>query len=192
MAVSNTSIANRALQLLGARRIESLAEDSTNAKAMNAAFEPLRKALLRKHQWNFATKRASIAADSTETLYEGLNRFRLPDDFLALRRRQTTATRTDRQDWQIEGNFIVTSDSAPLEIRYTYDVTDPAQFDSLFTELLAVELALAVVDTITGSNVKRQTLVFFRDDLLFSARKANAFESDPGEPPEDDWVKSMR
>ena len=39
MAISRVQLANRALQKLGAKRIESLTQDHPNARSMNAAFE---------------------------------------------------------------------------------------------------------------------------------------------------------
>ena len=61
---SEVDIANRALQKLGAESIVSLTQDSENARACNLCYEPIRDAELRAHPWNFAIKRASLAADS--------------------------------------------------------------------------------------------------------------------------------
>lgn len=193
MAQSNVAIAKRALQMLGARTISSLTQDHPNARAMNTAFEPVRDKLLRQYQWNFAKKRASVAADAVQTTYEGLNRFLKPNDFIALLREDTTASLATRKDWEIEGNYIVTGDSAPLEFRYIARITDPKQFDSLFDELFAAELALATVDEITESNVKAQRIQLqYRDPALLAARQANALESPPQDAAEDEWLQAMR
>jgi len=51
---TNVSIANRALQKLGAKSIESLTQDSPNARSMNTAFVKIRDKLIRKYPWSFA------------------------------------------------------------------------------------------------------------------------------------------
>src|SRR5262245_52196167 len=101
MAVSEVSIANLALQKQGASsKIEALDQDSANARSIATAYESVRNALLRRYQWSFAIKRASIAADATLTTWGELNRFPLPDDFARLIRDDETGVRTD---WRIEG-----------------------------------------------------------------------------------------
>lgn len=193
MAESVVAIANRALQILGAKRISALDQDHPNARAMNTAYAPVRDALLRKYDWNFAKERASVAADATDDLYEGLKRYRLPNDYARLMRRTMTSYYLEsRRDWQIEGGFILTADSAPLNFRYIKKVTDPAIHDPMFDELLAVELALATVHDVTGSNVKKKDLRVDRAEALADARRANAFENDSDDPVEDSWVATMR
>ncbi len=192
MADSEVTIANRALQILGAKRISSLTQDAPNARSMNTAFIPIRRALQRKYRWNFCIKRASIAADTEQDLYEGLNRFRLPNDFvMLLRDAQTSYWQDFQRDWQIEGGFILTSDGAPLEFRYQADITDVSKFDPMFDELFAYELALATVQDVTGSNVKNSELRQDRDRALADARRANAFENDGDDLIVDTWIRTM-
>ena len=81
---SNVEIANRALQMLGAERITSLTEDSVNARAVNAAFEPVKLAELRKHTWSFAVTRAQLAASATAPLFTKTTSYPLPSDFIRL------------------------------------------------------------------------------------------------------------
>lgn len=190
---SDVQIANRALQKLGAGRISSLSQNHPNARSMNAAFVRVRQRALREHPWNFAIKRASVAKDGSETLYEGLNKYRKPNDFLRLLRDDESAVAQQvRHDWQIEGDFIVSADAAPLKFRYIADITDPQKYDPLFDEYFATVLALETVDEITGSNTKKRAL---KDDLLDlrrEARRVNGMENDANEPAEDAWVSSMR
>lgn len=193
MAESDAAIANRALQKLGATsRISSLDQDSPNARAMKTAFVPVRDALLREYDWNFAIKRASIAADSTDELYEGLKRYPKPNDFIRLLREKFTTGTNDRQDWQIEGGFILTLDGSPLQFRYIARITDPQQFDPAFDELLAAKLALETVDDITDSTTKPDRLERYVNTALATARRVNAFENKADELQEDDWIIAMR
>lgn len=184
---SNVEIANRALQILGAKTIVSLTEDSRNARAINLAFEPVKLSELRKHHWSFAVKRASLAASSTAPLFNRTASFPLPSDFVSLLPPDPEVNFNDL-DWQIEGRNIVTNDDAPLEIRYIYNVTDPNEMDVLFREALSARLALELGEEITQSNAKKSDAKAMYDDTISQAKKANAIERVAQKPPEDIWV----
>lgn len=188
MAASNVSIANRALQILGTSRIESLTQDHPNARTMNTAFEPVRDALMRRYRWNFTKTRASIAADASQTEWGNLNRYTLPADYARLIRDNETGLRVD---WRVERGFIVTRDAAPLEFKYHAIVTDPALFDALFCELFSHELALKTCKEVTG-NKASDDLHAQRKDALDTAKQGNAYEEDAVEGLEDDWLVAMR
>lgn len=187
MAVSNVSLANRAIQILGSTNtIESLTEDSANARTMNRVLEPRRRALLRKFRWGFAIKRKSQAADGDQTVFGELNKYALPSDFIRLLR---DVDHPDyRKDWRIEGRFIVTDEASPLEFRYIADITDPTLWDALFFEALAHDLAHETCKEVTGSTGAKQDI---KDDLkriLADAKQAGSYEEDPIEALEDDWL----
>lgn len=184
---SKVEIANRALQILGAKRIVALDEDSRNARAINAAFEPVKLAELRKHCWGFATKRAQLAASSTAPLFSRSNSFPLPSDFVRLLPPDPEMNLND-MDWVIEGRNIITNDSAPLDVRYVYDVTDPNEMDALFRESFAAKLAEQLCEEITQSNTKIATASLLYKDIIAEAKRANAIEKVAEKPPEDEWV----
>lgn len=192
MAVDEVTIANRALQKLGARRIDSLGEDSPNARSVAEAYPVVRDRLLRQYAWNFAIGRARVAADADLTLWGELNRFRKPDDFLRLLRGTEAGTDDIERvkTWRLEGNFIVTDAAAPLEFRYVRRVTNPAEFDSLFAELLAVTLAAEIADDITQDSGRVERLYAEKDVLEAEARKVNSLENPAEEPPEDSWLQA--
>lgn len=184
---SEVGICSRALQKLGARRISSLTEDSSNARACNAAYEVLRDAELRAHPWSFATDRASLAADSSSPDFGRSNAFQLPSDCLRLLP-PYPEDNLNSHDWQIEGRKIYTDESAPLRIRYIKKVSDPNEMDPLFRELLATRIALELCEEVTQSNTKKDAL---KDDYrngLNEARRANAIERVAQQPPEDEWI----
>lgn len=190
MAASNVSIANRALQIIGTpNRIESLTQDHPNARTMNAAFEPVRNALLRRYKWNFAKTRASVAADASDTLWGNLNRYTLPGDYARLCRDDETGLRTD---WKVEGGYIITQDASPLQFIYIALVTNPGQFDPLFCEALSAKLALETCAEITESSAKEDRIKERFKDAMADARQGNAYEEDAELPLEDDWVTCRR
>lgn len=192
-AVSSVTIANRALQRLGATRISSLTQNHPNARSINAAYDTTRRRLLRLYAWSFAKMRASIAADATQTVYDALNRYQVPNDFVRLIRNPgNSASEQQRRDWEIEGGFIVTQDGSPLQFRYIADVTDEAQFDPMFVEAFACQLAYEACEEITGSTGKRQALLVDLKTIIQQARFSNAIERDSDVPVEDDWVLAMQ
>ena len=152
MAISNVAIANRALQKLGAKRIESLTENSPNARSMNAAFAIVRDAELRRYTWSFAIKRASIAADGAGPEWNDWNRYGLPNDFIALIRDDETDT---FMDWKIEGLYILSADASPLKIRYLAQIDDPTFYDPVFVGAFSMKLASETCEEITQSTSKR-------------------------------------
>lgn len=189
MAISKVAVANLALQKLGASRIAALDEDSANARSMNAAYERVRRRLIRAYDWGFAITRASIAADASDTLFGDWNRFSKPNDYLRLLMDNEDDTVVD---WRIEGLYIVTKDASPLEIRYLADVDDPNVYDESFVEAFACALALQCCEEVTGSTNKKESI---REDFAVAIRegkKLGSFEKAEKDPPEDEWVEARR
>lgn len=184
---SAVEICNRALQKLGAKRITSLLQDTPNARSCNVAYEAVRDGLLRDHNWNFAIKRATLAADSTAPTWGRASSFTLPSDFLCLAKDYPEDNALTK-DWQIEGLSILTDDTAPLYVRYIWRVTDPNMMDSLFREALAARLACELCEEITQSNTKKQGLDADFEGIIQRAKNRNAIENIAAVPPEDDWI----
>lgn len=191
---SKVSIANGALERLGEKRIELLTQDDVRARSMNANFDSVRDALLRKYDWGFAIRRASIAADGSETLWGGHNRFGLPNDYIRLIRDDETGQAVD---WRIEagdaegdGTFIVTDDASPLEIRYIARIEDPNRYDATFIEALECALAMKSCKRITGSDAFKTDLARDYADAIAEAKRTGAIEKKAQEAPEDDWLNA--
>jgi hypothetical protein len=184
---SEVEIANRALLRVGATRITSLEEASANARAVNALFTTVRDAELRSHVWNFAIKRARLAADATAPAFGPANAFPLPSDFLRLLPPDKDTHYNDL-DWRVEGRRILTDAAAPLDIRYIYRVTDPNEMDALFREAFSMRLARELCEPLTQSNTKIQLIATDYEVAIRAARKADAFEEVAIEPPEDTWL----
>lgn len=184
---SEVEICNAALQKLGAKRIVELAEDSRNGRACNAAYSRLRDAELRAHTWNFAKSRASIPAAAEAPAFGKARSFPLPSDWLRMISPYPEMNSNSR-DWQIEDRAIYTNDSAPLQIRYIKQETDPNKMDPLFREALASRMAMEMCEEITQSNTKRQLAAQDYKSAISEARRTNAIESIPAESVEDTWI----
>lgn len=179
---SPTEIANRALQCLGDTPVLDISDDVERARIMKRAYDPVRKAELRSHIWNFARKRAVLAPDMEVPAFDFEYQFTLPGDCL-----RVLPGRHDR-DWEIEGRKILTNVGPALEIRYIADVTDTNLMDELFVEAFAKKLAMETAEKITQSTSKRQLAQQEYKDAISDARKVGAFEQPPQELPEDDWL----
>jgi len=184
---SDVEIANRALQKLGAKRIVSLTEDSRNGRAIAAAYGSVKRAVLRSHSWSCAIKRASLAAEATAPLFTRASSFQLPSDFIRLLPPDPEVNYNDL-DWQIEGRKIITNDTAPLDIRYIYEVTDPNEMDSSFREAFSMKLAYELAEEITQSNTKKDEALLAYKEAVAEARRINGIERVASKPPEDTWV----
>lgn len=201
---SDVEIVNRALTKLGAERILSLTDDVKNARVMNSMFVSVRDAELRRHNWNFAVKRASLAASTTDPDWGFDNAFPLPSDFLRLLDIDGSWSAVGLDDYIGRDNAIfrietvgddnikciVTDLSAPLLIRYTRRVTDANLMDSAYIEALACRLAAEGCESITQSNSKRDLAMREYNDAISSAILANAIENPPSALADDSWVMS--
>jgi hypothetical protein len=184
---SETSISNRALQLLGAKRITALTENSNNGRSCNACYEPLRDALLEKYRWTFSIKRAVLAADSTTPDWGRNNAFTLPSDYIK-RADPYNEDIYPGQDWEIEGNKIYSNEAGPLYLRYVARVTDVSTYSPLFCEALAHEMAMAMCEEITQSNTKKGTVEAALKKVMAEARISNSLEKMPMESPDGSWI----
>jgi hypothetical protein len=193
MATSKVAIANRGLQLLGAKRIESLAQDQPNARSMSAAYDAVRDNELRKFTWGFSIRRAAIAADGSQTEWGDWNRYSVPNDFIRLIRDDETGI---APDWRIEGSeigkVIITMDSSPLYIRYVSLVDDPNQYDASFREAFSAALAKATCFEITQSSRKMDACDAAYQDAIEEAKRIGSIEEPAQEFPEDDWILVQR
>lgn len=191
MAVSDVAIANLALQKLGTGRIASFDEDSTAAVEINACYSHLRRVELRRHSWNFARTRASLAASATAPAFDFDYAYPLPSDYLRL-----LPPNVNGLDWQIEShqgqNAILTNETGPLYVVYLADVTDPTRFDVCFDEMLACRIADHICEKITGSTTKGAKAMEDYKIARAEARRVNAFENIAGETPEDPWLAARR
>lgn len=180
-------ICNSALQKLGAKAIASLSENSVNARACVTAYDSSRLSELRNHYWNFARKRAVLAASATAPLFDRTNAFPLPADFLTLVPPDFDRNFNDRQ-WQIEGNQILCDDVPPLRIIYIADITDPNLMDANFRDALSARLAIEMCEQLTQSNSKIQTCAAAYKEAINKAKRANAFQNVPADAPEDTYI----
>lgn len=182
-STTKIGIINRALQILGQPSITSLTENSRGAKAMNRAYDSIFVTELEAHTWNFAIKRASLAASATAPIHGKSNYFPLPADFLYLAPDETTLNNPMNRDFNIEGHSIVSDEGAPLPIRYVSLSVQESEFSGTFAEAFSCALAMACCEELTNSNAKMQTVSALYDKAIKLARRRNDFQNAPIKSP---------
>lgn len=189
-------IANRALVLLGEKRITSLDDQTKGAATCKSQYDLTRQSELRAHRWGFAMKRAQLGASTTPPAFGFANLFPFPVDLVRLDFVGDCfagASTTDYRSWPeatfaVEGRAIVTDLAAPLDIRYVWDITDATQFDALFVDAFAHRLAIDVCMAMTDSSSKKQTLGVAYSLIIGDAVSVNAIERPPDVIADDSWI----
>jgi hypothetical protein len=92
--------------------------------------------------------------------------------------------------WVVESGALLTDEGAPLRLTYTRGVTNPAAFDPLFAETLAVRIAAEIAVALTESLGKAQALWQLYQQKLAEARRRDAQEGASERAREGGWVAS--
>lgn len=151
MAITPEDIANMALAVLDEAPIDSLDQDVKAARLLNLHFDLTREAELTKYAWACAILSASVVGTDTGSGDCTLNwAYELPDDCL----RPLPLTYNGEPDgipisWRQEAGIIYSDQSSPRVIRYIANLTDPNDWDSLFTEVLVAALAIKIAHPLT-------------------------------------------
>ncbi len=165
VTLSETSICNMSLAKLGANKIPKgqTVDDATGIEAVQCRlhYEQTRDALIRSHNWRFASARAELVA-TDDPDFEWDNAYDLPDDFLAMRSiYENTISDVNVRSYALEGKKLLTNDST-VDLRYVKKVTDVSEFDSLFIEVFVLQLALELTSLAGATPKIRESL---KDDL---------------------------
>lgn len=91
-------------------------------------------------------------------------------------------------DWQFEGDYLVTSDVGPINFRFVADVTDVTKMDDMFCEGLAARLGMEVCEPLTQSSTKLGTIAKIYASFISDAKTQNAIEIGTDVPPDDEYI----
>jgi len=124
--------------------------------------DPVRDDSIGLRYWDMVTARCP---------FEYSYRYSVPADFIRLK---PNYFKDNWIDARLEGAYILT-DETSLEIEYIKKITDPTEFDPLFTEVLICDLAIKLLITLAGSGYV--TLAARKDILgerMIAMRRARA------------------
>lgn len=198
---SQISIVNLALIKIGADRITSLADDVKQARVMLEIWDNVRRAELRRYNWNFAIGRQSLAALEETPAFGFANYFQLPTDCLKVIQVseyypigfgawQSGSVMSDTSEYQIEGRKIASNYGPPLYIKYIKDIEDTNTYDASFVEVLACKLAIEACEPITQSNTKLDAKWKEYKEAVRLALRADAVENPPADLQDSSWLQA--
>lgn len=178
-AVTVEDVANMALNILEEAPLKSLDEDTKAARLLNVHYETTRESELKKQAWSFAIFRAELDPEQDApigTYYR--YGYAMPADALrVLPLTENGEADGNRIPWKLEGGLILTTHYGPRLIRYIGNLTDPADWDSLFVEAIAARLAMKIAMPLTHKASILQGAKNAYEEAIADARRMNAIES---------------
>ena len=178
------SIANKALTRLGVDPITAFTDNTPQGRAVNRIYEALRRELVSAHVWNFALRKASIAALSTVPTHTFARAFQLPSDCLRL-----LDVVTDDL-YGVFGTTIETDAVAPLAITYIADISDPNQMPAYFRRALSLHLAADLAFLLTANATLAQSMESLAVSAESLARSYDAQEGEIDVQDEGTWLEA--
>lgn len=91
-------------------------------------------------------------------------------------------------DWNLEGQYLVSRESFPIVLRFVADVTDVRSFDDMYCEGLGARIALEICERVTQSTNKLGAIAAAYNKFMTDARVVNGIETGATEPPLDDYL----
>jgi len=174
---TEVSICSNALRRLGDDPITALTDDTERARLCNAFYVPSRDLVLRLHPWNFAVTRATLAQLSDTPAYEYAYQYALPADPYCLRvlEMQYKDYVFKIEHYASQGRVLLTNEGT-AKILYIAKVTDTAQFDSMFVDVLTAKLAVDLAYPVTNSVKLQDQMQKLFQQKLSEARSVDGQE----------------
>ena len=184
LSVSALKICNDALTLLGNNPIAALDENTKAARLCNQFYTSAVAATLRAYNWNCATARAELTADTEPPEFGFAIRYALPGDCL-----RVVAVSGNTHEWKIENGYILTN-SAVVQIIYIKRIS-ASEMDVMLSEAVAVKLASLIAFPLTNSATVAKAMFDLYKEKLADAHTMDAFENGTGEHlASDTWINA--
>lgn len=178
---SAVEVCNIALSKIGQFQITDIFLDSETERHCRLHLPIVRRSLLRRHAWCFATKTAELV-ESAVPGFGDWKRFDLPTDHLqtlALYEDEARGYRIDR--FRREKQSIITPHST-VHLEYVADVADASLWDSDFLECVTLKLGSVLSIPLGQGPAKAQALLQELEQIaLPQAQLNNAWEDGSGE-----------
>ncbi len=185
---SKVIICNKAFNLIRAKRISALTDDTVEARLCNDIYPLTLETILMEHPWSFAQKRADLAVvDETPAFTDDFMTivYQKPSDMLKVNFVNNRAA-----IFKVEGNKIL-SDTSDLAIKYTYINDIPQEYNSDFITAFAYLLASEMAFTLTNSRSLAEDMVKMYEGIkLPKAMSADSQQGTPQEPMQSEWLTS--
>jgi len=183
--VSPLAVVNLALARVNSTTLTSLTENRKEAAVAGAAYDLLRTALLREFNWQFSLRRASLAPEVNPPEFGFQFSYLKPTDCLRFigafeDPEDSRVTMTPRTfAFRFEGNRVL-ADKNPLLMLYVADVTNVADMDPMFVDVLTWRLAAEFSLSLAADKSGFQNMWELYERRLRKARQTGSIEQ-PGE-----------
>jgi hypothetical protein len=111
-----------------------------------------------------------------------------PDPKVAATSTLTTSAALRFLYFQLEGNWIISGQGAPILFRFIADVSDVTAMDDLFCEALGARVGYEICETITQSPAKLQAIGAAYQKFMADARTISWIETGSTEPQEEEYA----
>lgn len=194
---SKIEIWNQALGFIGTRTVAAETENTPEAIQCGLFWNAARRQALRDYPWNFAQRRAWLAAvpvpDGWEVEYS--HAYALPEDCLKALRLLAHGRSEQRfvlAHDAARGGTVLLTNAAEALLWYTADVEQVQVFDDLFQSVMARKLAALVCVPLLKNNSGKVGEL----EQLYRSALASAFEASSSEgaeqEKEDAWLASRQ
>ncbi|MGK4422895.1 hypothetical protein ACSMDK_11705 [Yersinia enterocolitica] len=173
---SDISICSNALLMLGAHPINSFTENTDHARLCSNIYASVRDDLLRKHPWNCAVSRVSLAPSASLPVFGYANQFPIPSDCLRI---LSVGAEGYEIPYQVEGKNIL-ANTTVVALRYIKR-TDEASLDPALAHVAEMAMAAKLAYAVTGSASLRDSMA---QEAAYALRQAKAIDGQE-EPPEE-------
>ncbi len=198
MARDQVTIANLATGFFGEDdQIRSLDEDSKPARTVRAVWDELRRFVLSKGEWDFATRTLELSPRPAHVdwpVYGYRYAFKLPSSmrrFIAVLEPDFIVQSAYRIQAGRQGPEIL-ADSAALTVRFVDDVTECAYWSDGFVEAFAMRLAWQIADRLSGDKQRKQQALDAYETALRRAKGVDAKQNPPRRQTEGEWTRARR
>lgn len=184
---SIVEVYNLAAERMGSSTVIASPDDDRHvARTIRKVFDITRRASIRDGAWNFATRRAELAAeyDPDRVIFPWAYGFPMPANYL----RFLEVLDCRKDEYAYEDGVVLSNSAGPLRIKYLVDVDEPANWDEGFAESFALKLAVRCGRGIGGSAFDLEQC---KDDYkasLSAAKRVDARENPGPAQAESDWV----
>lgn len=196
---SRVSIVSAALIHLGRDPIADLdAVGDQTAVLAKERYPTVRDALLRSYPWNFAMRFATLPGSLLPVPQFGFtHKVALPSGGAFPYCLRLWRLENKNLKHQVQGRELLVTGAPPITIAYVARVTEEDQFDPIFAELLALDVALALINRVPSNDVRKRgnELRQERARVRRSAAMTDAMESSPGQTTGGDtgsWLAARR
>lgn len=177
--MNNLTIINLALAHLGADDIENIDEKSKEAIAAKQFYDTTRRSVLRKYNWNFATKTERLPLlDEQPVRYQYA--YGLPADYIKLiniaPHTEQYSKAGNEDPFKIQDGKLL-CDLEEVYIDYIYNNINENSFDDLFIEAFSHLLAGKMAINITGDTDLQTTNLSIYEGLIDDAATSSINES---------------